>query len=336
MRDHPDSDSPRRLIDPFNRHLSYLRVSVTDRCNLRCMYCRPNFMAKLPHRQILSYEELIRILHVATGLGITKIRVTGGEPLVRKGLCDFLKTVTQMEGLRDVSLTTNGVLLKNHIQAIREAGIRRINISLDTLKREKFKQITGFDMFPQVWEGIDLARKAGFSPVKLNVVALRGINDDELIDFARLSLKYPFHVRFIEYMPIGSANTDPGRQLLADEIRDRLQVLGRLIPVERAADDGPAERFRFESASGEIGLIRPISHHFCARCNRLRLTASGRLRSCLLSDTHVDIKTPLRNGCSDADLADIFLQAVAHKPSEHCLSTDRSARIAGQMSAIGG
>lgn len=326
-----------KLIDKYNRHLNYLRISITDRCNLQCMYCMPpGFIPRLPHDEILRYEEIIRIIKVGIGLGISKVRITGGEPLVRKGVYDFLKRLADMDGLRDIALTTNGVSLKDNIEKIKAAGIKRINISLDTLSRNKYKKITGHDRFDQVWEGIELAHKNGFDPIKLNMVALSGINDDELADFARLSFSYPFHIRFIEYMPIGKSRMKYGPLLLVPEIKKRISTIGKLIPVKNSINDGPAERYKFEGAKGEIGFIGALSHHFCNRCNRLRLTASGQLRPCLLSDQHEDLKSPLRKGCSDEELAEIFLAAVRHKPSDHNLSISNPAEILSQMSSIGG
>jgi cyclic pyranopterin phosphate synthase len=291
---------------------------------------------KLKHEDILSYEEILRLVRIGVRLGITKIRVTGGEPLVRKGVYAFLDDIAHIEGLQDVSLTTNGVFLKDNIDKIKSAGIKRINISLDTLVPQKFKKIAGYDKFDTVWEGLMLAQAAGFDPIKLNVVALSGINEDELIDFARLSFYYPFHIRFIEYMPIGASGFPVDRKLLAPAIKKRIQSLGELIPVKTGTNEGPAERYRFKDARGEIGFIQPLSRHFCDRCNRLRLTASGQLRVCLLSDRQVDLKGPLRKGSSDTDLADIFLEAVRRKPSEHQLTCDQPQTISSQMSSIGG
>ena len=318
------------LTDRYQRHLNYLRVSITDRCNLQCVYCVPGVpFPKLKHEEVLSYEEILRIIGVGIGLGITKVRVTGGEPLVRKGVCDFLGRLTALDGLRDVSLTTNGVLLERHVDAIRAAGIRRINVSLDSLDPEKYAQITRRDRFRKVWNGIMAAFRAGFDPIKINVVALGGINDDELIDLARLTFDYPFHVRFIEYMPIGDVGADPGRQILGDDILARMGELGHLIPVERQRLDGPAERYRLEGARGEIGIIGAISHHFCSQCNRLRLTASGRLRTCLLSDESIDFRDPIRSGCSDRDVAALFIEAARRKQQRHHLDARTAAENRG-------
>lgn len=326
-----------KLVDKYNRQLNYLRVSITDRCNLGCMYCAPREgIPWLSHDDILTYEEILRLVRIGTELGVSKVRVTGGEPLVRKGVYEFLAELTRMEALSDVSLTTNGVLLEQNLKRIHSAGIKRINVSLDTLNRQKYKEITGHDQYEKVWQGLLAALETGFEPIKINVVALKGINDDELVDFARLNFVYPFHIRFIEHMPIGTAATKAGQHLLAPEIKERFKVLGRLVPVEKGANDGPAERFKFKDAMGEIGFIRPLSRHFCDHCNRLRLTASGQLRTCLLSDKQEDFKGPLRKGWSDGELARLFIKAVRHKPSEHNLSCNSGAKVDSQMSAIGG
>jgi len=326
-----------KLIDPCNRYLNYLRISITDRCNLKCIYCTPrDQIPRLSHDEILTYEEILRLVRLGVKLGISKIRVTGGEPLVRKGVYGFLGELSGIQGLADLSLTTNAVALKDNLKRIKAAGIKRINISLDTLKREKFAKITGMDLFDQVWQGIEGARDMGFYPIKINIVALNGVNDDELVDMARLSLDQPFHVRFIEYMPIGESQMGNGPLLLAPEIKKRLGVLGNLIPVRSSTNDGPAQRYRFEGALGEIGFIHALSHHFCDRCNRLRLTARGQLRPCLLSDHHEDVRGALRSGASDDDLAEIFFKAVSHKPSDHNLAAREPSRVCGQMYSIGG
>jgi len=326
-----------QLIDKYNRRLNYLRVSITDRCNLQCTYCvSDNLHQRLPHKEILRYEEILRIVRIGVRLGISKVRVTGGEPLIRKGVYDFLGQLTQIDGLSDVSLTTNGVLLKDNIKKIRSVGIKRINVSMDTLSRKKYHEITGHDMFDQVWEGIKSAQSQGFNPIKINIVALKGINDNELIEIAKLSFSSPLHIRFIEYMPIGTSHLNTGKHLLAPEIQERIKVLGELIPVEKGINDGPAKRYKFKGAQGEIGFIHAMSKHFCNECNRLRLTASGKLRACLLSDIEEDLKGPLRRGCLDSELADVFLRAVSHKPHNHHFVCDQPVMVAGRMSAIGG
>ena len=326
-----------KLVDRYNRQLNYLRISITDRCNLNCVYCCPeDRIPRLSHSDILTYEEILRIVAIGTRLGISKLRITGGEPLVRKGVYGFLTRLGDFKGVREVTLTTNGVALKDHLDRIWSAGIRRINISLDTMKREKFAEITGRDLFEEVWSGIITATEMGFDPVKLNVVALRGFNEDELVDFGQLSVDHPLHVRFIEYMPIGKSRMKFGPPLLVPEIKEKVQQLGRMQELKRNCDDGPAQRFKIENARGEIGFISALSHHFCGTCNRLRLTASGQLRPCLLSDRQIDLKTALRSNCSDRELTDLFLQAVKHKPSDHRINIDDTSGVSCQMSSIGG
>ena len=325
------------LNDTYNRHINYLRISITDRCNLKCIYCRPSGkIFKLSHDDILRYEEILRLVYLLRDMGLSKVRITGGEPLVRKGVFDFLHQLSRISGIKDLSLTTNGVLLNENIQKIKNSGIRRLNISLDSLVKEKYSRITGFDLFDRVWEGIKQAHFSGFHPIKINVVALRGTNDTEITKFADLTFRYPFHVRFIEHMPIGNATVKSENPLLADEIKTILTAKGPLESITKDQYDGPAKRYKFSGAIGEIGIISPISHHFCDTCNRLRLTADGRLRPCLLSDYHEDLKTPLRSGCSDDELVEIILRAIKNKPLKHKLASNQPIQISTQMSAIGG
>jgi cyclic pyranopterin phosphate synthase len=291
---------------------------------------------KLPHKEILRYEEILRVVKLGVRLGISKVRVTGGEPLVRRGVFYFLEQLSGIAGLSDISVTTNGVLLKESLEKIKSSGVNRINVSLDTLNKKKFYKITGYDFFDQIWEGIEKASEMNINPIKLNVVPIKGINDDELIEMAKLSFSYPFHIRFIEYMPIGSNQIEADRHLLAPEIKTSIRSLGKLIPVAKHSHDGPAERFRFAGAKGEVGFIRPISRHFCHACNRLRLSASGQLRPCLLSDSQVDLKALIRKGCLDDEIVDALLQAVRKKPAEHHLSINHPPGILTQMCIIGG
>ncbi len=306
-----------RLIDRYNRQITYLRVSVTDRCNLRCIYCNPkgDLVPRLRHQDVLTYEEMLRIIDVATRLGIKKVRITGGEPFVRKDIDLFIKELSNMPGIEELTITTNGILLSEHIETLTTSAIKRINVSLDTLRPDRYKEITGYDGFHKVWEGIHKAKEAGFYPIKINVVILRGINEDEIMDFARLSIKEPFHIRFIEYMPMGQEEGNIGG-VPGQRIRDMLSKTGKLLEV---ADDsslypGPARYFRFEGAKGMIGFIDPITSHFCDRCNRIRLTADGHLRPCLLWPHQIDIKTPIRNNIDDESIAHIIMKAVKEKP----------------------
>jgi cyclic pyranopterin phosphate synthase len=325
-------------IDAYNRKITYLRISVTDRCNLRCAYCMPvKDFRPLSHAKILTYEEILALIGVATELGVTKVRLTGGEPLVRRGFVHLVESVCRIRALHDVSITTNGVLLKEMAQPLFDAGLRRINVSLDTLNPVKYAKIAGKASFQAVREGLQTAEAVGFTPIKINVVAIRGFNDDELGELAQLSTEKSYHVRFIEYMPIGRNNNwAPGKYISSDEIKARLERFGSLRPVPRAIHDGPAERYQLPSARGEVGFISALSHHFCPSCNRLRLTADGKLRPCLFSDDEVDIRTPLRNGASQNMLKNIFRQTIARKPKEHHALVRGKEESLRSMITIGG
>jgi cyclic pyranopterin phosphate synthase len=325
------------LIDRFNRRINYLRVSLTDRCNLRCVYCMPpEGDRKLRHRDILRYEEILRIARIGIKLGITKIRLTGGEPLVRKGVQEFIPMLTSLDGLEDVSLTTNGVLLGENLEMLKSAGITRINVSLDSLKRLNFKYITRFDYFNKVWEGIEKARDMGFYPIKLNMVVMKGMNDGEIIDFGRLAIEQPYHIRFIEYMPIG-LDLESTNFISNAEIKNTLvDNLGPLVPVVQGKYDGPAKRFQFQGGKGEVGFISAVSSSFCSTCNRLRLTADGKILPCLLSNIEIDSKEPLRRGCLDEALIEAFQGAVRLKPKSHLLNLEGNQRVYRKMCSIGG
>jgi len=295
-----------------------------------------DLIPKLTHADILTYEEILRVVRIGIRLGITKVRVTGGEPLIRKGIFDLLKALGDLKGLQDVSLTTNGVTLEKHLDQIQAAGIQRLNISLDTLDPARFKRITGRDCFDQVWQGLLRAHAMGFKPLKINVVALPGINEDELEKMAALTFEYPLHVRFIEHMPIGKNSVATTGRLLTPDIKRRIATLGALVPVQPGLTDGPAERFRIEGARGEVGFISALSRHFCENCNRLRLTAGGQLRPCLLSDRQIDLKTDLRNQVSDEQVAERIMAAVKIKQARHGLMDGIPKKVCGQMSSIGG
>jgi cyclic pyranopterin phosphate synthase len=270
-------------------------------------------------------------------MGVEKIRITGGEPLVRKGIHGLIARLRTLPGLQDICLTTNGIFLAENLERLQAAGIRRLNISLDSLDRRKYLEITGYDGLDRVWAGIRLAESMGMGPIKINVVLLHGVNDDEILDFARLSLNNPYQIRFIEYMPMGpSRERFPAYHLSNTWVKDRLKHMGDLIPVPQKPHNGPAECYRLSGAVGEIGFISPLTNHFCHLCNRLRLTSTGRLRVCLLSDREIDLKGPLRNGASDADLVRLFLKAVASKPRAHHLDVGNGHTANGRMSAIGG
>ncbi|HPD61163.1 MAG TPA: GTP 3',8-cyclase MoaA, partial [Thermodesulfobacteriota bacterium] len=258
------------LKDRYQRTINYLRISVTDRCNLRCQYCMPEEgIPLINHEDILRYEEILHLVRVYAQEGITKVRITGGEPLVRKGIVNFITELSAIPGIKDLSMTTNGVLLKDFAQPLKLAGLKRINISLDTLDQETFFRITRRDKFCDVWAGIQEALKVGFSPVKLNVVIIKGTNEKEVFDFARLALEFPLVVRFIEYMPAGENQWNPELVYSNSQIKEQIQQLGALIPLHGERNDGPAVRYRFKNSLGEIGFINPISSHFCHLCNRI-------------------------------------------------------------------
>jgi len=291
----------------------------------------------LRHSDILSYEEMLRLVEISTRAGIRKVRMTGGEPLVRKGFIHFLERLCSIDDLNEITLTTNGVLLDEYAAGLRDCGICRINISLDSLKPERFRQITGRDCFDKVWEGIQKAERLGFSPLKINVVAIRGVNDDEILDFARLTLEKPYHVRFIELMPVGKQNIwSDERFISTDEIYNLIQTLGPLRPILSNSLDGPARRYVLEGGKGEIGFIGALSHHFCDSCNRLRLTAEGHLRSCLFSDKEIDMKTPLRAGKGDDFLFKLISVATKSKLNGGDPMTSGPRKCVRQMSSIGG
>ncbi len=339
------------LVDQFSRTISYLRLSVTDQCNLRCQYCMPKEQQGaiaekrqfLPHSELLTYEELLRVVRCAASLGMTKLRLTGGEPLLRRDILYFVEELTRIEGVKQIRLTTNGVLLEKNAARLFQLGVRKLNVSLDTLQPAKFHKITGFDFFHQVWSALESALSLGFS-IKLNVVAMRGINDDEFIDFARLAVKYPVQVRFIEFMPAGDAGSWQQKRFIAvADIIKKIGVLGELIPQQAQAQAGPAQMFSLHTdmgLTGRVGFISPISHHFCDRCNRLRLTAEGRLRACLLKDEERDLKALIRGNASDADIVAAIRNTIENKPKGHELhSTEdvlRRNRYGGKMSRIGG
>jgi cyclic pyranopterin phosphate synthase len=329
------------MLDQYNREINYLRVSITDRCNLRCVYCRPKEGLSLQgHDDILRYEEILRIVAVAVRLGFVKVRVTGGEPLVRRGCVEFLAALNKISGLRDISLTTNGILLEDFASGIYEAGIRRINVSLDSLNSDKYFRITNGGDLQAVLRGIARAEEIGFAPIKINTVVVRGFNEDEVLDFVRLALQKPYQMRFIELMPIGRNQLEgepsyiSGRELI-EKIRRYYEL--EKIPDKKNRADGPAKIFRIQGGRGEIGFINPISNHFCATCNRLRLTADGKLRMCLLSEKEMDLKKALRDHCSDEDLERLLVEAIFSKPQKHDLvCTENSLRKCRNMSAIGG
>ena len=326
------------LFDSYDRKINYLRLSITDRCNLRCRYCMPEEGVKLvEHSDLLTYEEIVRAIEVFARSGITKIRITGGEPLVRRGVADLIKRIAGIEGIKDLTLTTNGVLLKDYAGALVEAGLRRINISLDTLNPDRFAYITRRDSFKEVWEGIEEALRQGLSPIKVNVVVIKGFNDDEIEAFARLSITYPLHIRFIEFMPVGGGNDwNDEKAIPSSRIMEEIRGIGELVPLGPYENGGPAQRYSIKGGKGEIGFISPISSHFCAQCNRLRLTPDGKIRTCLFSDEEIDLKQALRRAGGEVIIKEILYQALQAKPEGHWIGDMRFKKCQRGMYAIGG
>jgi cyclic pyranopterin phosphate synthase len=327
-----------QLTDSFGRTIDNLRVSVTDQCNFRCIYCMPEEgMIFSPKEEILTFEEITRIVRIAAGLGIEKIRLTGGEPTVRKDLPVLVRMLASVPGIRDIGMTTNGFLLKKMARDLREAGLPRINVSLDTLDPEKFKLMTRRDVLHRVIEGLEEAEKYFQLPIKVNAVAIRGYTDDEVLDFALLARTRPYQIRFIEFMPLDADHTWSREKVLTGaEIIGRIDAVWPLEPVLRPDQREPADLFRFKDGRGEIGLIASVSEPFCASCNRIRVTADGKLRTCLFSLWETDLKTPLRSGASDRTIADMIVEAVRNKEPGHHINDPTFVQPVRTMSAIGG
>lgn len=329
------------LIDLHGRQIRYVRISITDRCNLRCRYCMPVCGVDwVPHEQVLSYEEMLRILRICIARGVEKVRITGGEPLLRRDIVGFISQLNSTGGLKDLTLTTNGILLEPLALPMKEAGLRRVNVSLDTLDRKKFAYITRVDAFDKVIRGICAAQEHGLTPVKINVVAIRGFNDGEIEDFARLTTTLPVEVRFIELMPVGCITKYPEHEnISAEEIRDIIERrFGPLDQMKRGL--GPAWMYRIPGAPGSVGLIGALSERdFCGSCNRIRITATGQLRPCLFSEDQIDLRGPMRSGISDTDLEGLIEEGVRRKPPGHgvCRGMDLFHGVARtRMSDLGG
>jgi GTP 3',8-cyclase len=323
------------LLDSIGRTINYLRLSVTDRCNLRCTYCMPEAgIDKIAHGDILSYEELYRIAQAAVSMGIDKIRITGGEPLVRKGIVHFLHQLSEIPGLEQLVLTTNGVLLEEMAADLHAAGVQRLNISLDSLDPKTFAHISRCGDLERVLAGIEAAKACGF-PIKLNMVVMRGINDHEIVDLAALATTSAITVRFIEYMPAIRENNWQKLVVPGSEILSRLAQHFTLVSVEQSETAGPARNFRIPGAIGTLGVITPVSHDFCSECNRIRVTASGLAKGCLFSTSQVDLKLALRNG-SNMLLNQALGSVVDTKPVRHQMNPEECYHQAFSMSSIGG
>lgn len=295
-------------------------------------------VSHLAHEDILSYEEVLRIARIAVKEGIKKIRITGGEPLVRKGVVNLINWLSKIEGIEDLSMTTNGILLSEFARPLYEAGLKRVNVSMDSLKPDIFKSITRGGELSRVWQGIEKASAVGMNPIKINVVAVKGFNEDEMLDFARLTLEHNYQIRFIEFMPVGPENGwHQDKYLSCLDIRGIIAKGYKIEPVaEKKKIRGPASLYKLEGAKGEIGFINAISSHFCSKCNRLRMTADGKLRPCLFSDEEVDIRKALRRGDSDKELTELLHLAIFNKPKGHTVAKPLTRKCAREMIKIGG
>jgi GTP 3',8-cyclase len=330
------ADGP--MQDGFGRRVEYLRISVTDKCNLRCVYCMPEEgLPWLKREQLLSYEEIAAIVRVMAGMGLRKLRITGGEPLVRRDLASLVRQLRCIPGIEDIALSTNAVLLEQQAEALRDAGVDRLNVSLDSLRADRIDAIARRPGSARaIFRGLDAAERVGFQPIKLNCVVMRGRNDDELLDFARITRERPWHVRFIEVMPTGdNLDVSEHHYFSSDEMLERIRVLGDLQPVAGPGGNGPATYFAFPGAPGTVGVITPMSHNYCERCNRMRLTADGQLRPCLFGSMQTDLRDPLRGG---EPLEPLVRDTLRIKPERHWLvqGSDQGSGGLRALSEVGG
>lgn len=330
-----------QLIDTFGRIHNNLRISVTDRCNLRCTYCMPEEVVFLDKGELLTFEEITRFVQVGVTLGIDKIRLTGGEPLMRRDLPRLAAMICAVPGIRDVGLTTNGILLADHAQALYDAGLRRINISLDTLHPDRFRQIARRDGLDKVLAGIFAAKKAGFNPIKINAVSIRKFTEPEVVPLARFAREHGLEMRFIEYMPIGADQWERDKVYFAHEIMEQLErEIAPLVPVPDYDRRAPAMEFQYtdlgDQPGGRIGIIASVSRPFCLSCNRIRLTADGKLRNCLFALDEVDVKHLLRENAAPETIAEVIRQNVHAKWEGHEINTSRFIKPLRTMHAIGG
>ena len=319
------------MQDRFQRNVTRLRVSVTDLCNLSCVYCRPSQgVPHLERKDILSFEEIATVVKYGAELGIRSIRLTGGEPITRRNVERLVASLSKIPGIEDLAMTTNGVLLRQYAAVLKEAGLMRLNVSLDSLRADRFRQITGGGSISDVLQGIEEALHVGFQETKVNMVVMRGTNEDEVEEFARMSLEKPLEVRFIEYMAFGCRMIEERKFVPSKEVMEKISRLGELIPVEKEYATvgasapgravplrGPARLYRLKGAVGTLGFISPVSQPFCGDCNRLRLTSDGKLRACLLAGGEVDIRAILRGNPTPATIKRAFLEAAVLKPAEH-------------------
>ena len=328
-----------QMLDRFGRIHTNLRISVTDVCNFRCIYCMPEDMTFMPDAALMTFDEILRLTRIFVALGVNKIRITGGEPLVRPEVPTLIRQLTQIEALKDISLTTNGIGLINQAQALYDAGLRRINVSLDTLNEEKFEQMTRRKVLSRVLAGLKTAHECGFNPIKVNAVAMRGFTDDEIVDLATFARQNDYQLRFIEFMPL-DADDVWGRNMYipGKEIIGKINAVYPLtqVPLSGAAKNDTAQRYRFSDNGNEVGVIPSVSEPFCENCNRVRLTADGKFRTCLFSLTETDLLTPLREGVPDEVISELILDAVAQKEAGHKINAADFIKPERNMSRIGG
>ncbi len=326
------------LRDPFDRTITYMRISVTDRCNLRCIYCMPaEGLPWIPKADMLDFDEIVNVVEAAALLGVKGIRLTGGEPLIRPKLPELVARIAAIDGIEDISLSTNGLLLADQAPALARAGLRRVNVSLDTLQPARFEELARRPGLDAVLAGIDAAIEAGLFPIKLNCVVMRGRNDDEIAAFAALTKSRPIAMRFIELMPVEkNVELQGDAYLSSDEVLERIRALDALEPVEGPKGNGPARYYAFKGAPGTVGVISPLSHEYCGTCNRVRVSADGNLRLCLFGDNEIDLRTPLRAGKSREELAAVIRRAVLIKPERHHLRIGEAQSALAAFSQIGG
>lgn len=305
------------MKDQFGRKIDYLRISVTDRCNLRCKYCMPKEgVTSIGHENILTFEEIVRICRLVSSLGIRKIKLTGGEPLVRRNFSDLVRQIKEIPAIEEVTMTTNGILLEKNLSGLKDAGIDRINISLDTLKPERYREITRIGELSDVMTGIEKAISMNFKSIKINSIIMKGWNEDEIVSLASLAKKYPLSIRFIEIMPIGNGNMDD--MVCQKDIMKKLTaVYGIMTPSCDTIGNGPASYYDLPEFSGKVGFISAVSHQFCDKCNRIRLTADGNLKLCLQYQNGVDLRKKLREGISDEELLEVLKESIYQKPQKH-------------------
>lgn len=327
------------MVDGYGREINYMRISVTDRCNLRCRYCMPEegIEDKLNHMGILSLEDMARIVNVATQVGIRKVRLTGGEPLARRNIAQLIEYISNLEPIDDIAITTNGILFNKMAKELKSAGLNRVNFSLDSLVPEKFKYITRNGNVNDVIKSIFTALELDMQPVKLNTVVIKGFNDDEVLTLAKLAYDYPFHVRFIEFMPVGDLlYWKKERMMKSDEVKAIVEKHYHLQAPDYIPGNGPAKYYNIEGGQGSIGFISPMSNHFCHECNRIRMTADGKLRGCLYDKKEIDLRPALENNTDDFELKSLFLRAINSKPMRHHMDSGWGNQNQRKMYQIGG